>query len=214
MNFSAVQTQLSDLPTTFKRQATPFTQWLDALAAALTTFTAALDGLVLQTNFPSAQYGWVDVWGTIFGVQRRSNEPDSTYIARIQNTVIAAHVTPVAMLLWLSVIEGITAQLADSPVAVGYTLTLPSTLSTAQINAILLNLAYVRPAGMPFAVHVEAGGTYLNTVDYIGAPRATGIYLGGAFSIFPMSIPSATGNSLSIVPDLLFTDPTLNPGLS
>lgn len=213
MNFSAVQTQLNDLPGTFKRPGAPYTQWVDSLTALLTLFCQAVDGLLSQLVFSQSQYGWVDTWGIILGsIQRRPNEADSVYKARIQFMLLSWRANAVTMQNWLLNVEKITATVSENFPAVGYTVLFPPTLLNSQITQILLNLAYVRPAGVPFQAAVQSGGTYLNTVNYIGgAPRVTGAYLGGASIPFALSIPANTNNVVALLPDLLLTDPTLNP---
>lgn len=214
MNFAMVQAQLNDLPNTFKRPGPPYTQLIDALSAALTRFTNGSDGVMSQTSFLSAQYGWLDIWGLIANVLRRPNEADAVYQARILNTLIAPHATPVALFVWLLFIEGVTAVISENLPNVGYTITFPPTLLAAQLQQIILNLAYVRPAGMPFVAQQQTGGTFLDTVDYTDLARATGEFLGGAATALTAPLPASTNNATPLLPSLLMTDPTLNPSLA
>lgn len=213
MDFPQVQAQLNDLPQTFKRYDAPYTQWVDALTSALQIYTQAVDSLLAQLNFRNAAYSWNDAWGAITNVQRRSNESDVVYKARIQNTILAKHASPVAMLAWLSTIEMVTnALLTEAFPTVGYTITLPASLTTATITQILQNLNVVRPAGVPFNVLIQSGGTYLDTVNYMDAPRTTGAYFAGASAPYPLGLGAGQNNAVSLLPDLLFVDPTINPG--
>lgn len=213
MDFPAVQAVLNDLPDTFKRIGTPYTQFIDALTSALSLYTIASDSLVAQQNFNNAVYGWLDVWGLLCGVPRRPNEADSVYRARIKNTILSWHATPLAMITWLQVIEGLTATISEGFPAVGYTITLPPTLTAAQILAVLINFAYVRPAGVPFALGSSIGGLFQDTINYQGAERVTGSYLGQPTSLGSIGIPASTNNFVAQLPDLLFTDPNINPNL-
>lgn len=212
MNFAAIQKQLNDLPNTFKRPGTPYTQWVDALTALLDLYCQGVDGLMAQLTFSAAQYGWADVWGTILGIQRRSNEADSLYKSRMSATLLSWRANAVAMVNWLENIELVSASITEALPVVGYTVILSPALTATQISQILLDLAYVRPAGVPFNFSTLSGGTYLNTVNYVGAaPRVTGAYLGGSSAPQALSIPANTNNVSSLLPDLLLTDPTLNP---
>lgn len=213
MDFPAVQNQINDLPRTFKRDGAPYTNYVDAVTAGLFLFTQGVDGMMDQTDFAKAAYGWLDVWGLVLGIPRRMNEPDPTYRARIQNVILAPHGSPVAILSWLTLIEGIQAELLEALPALGYTITLPPNLTPDQITAILTNLARVRPAGVPFNVLVFATGTFLDTVNYLDAARVTGQYLGGSTTAYTLSIPAGTPNTVAGLPDLLLTDPTINPNL-
>jgi hypothetical protein len=212
MNFSAIQRQLNDLPPTFKRLGSPYGQWVDSLTALLALFCQGVDGLMAQLSFPAARYGWLDTWGTLLGIQRRPNEADSIYQARIQYTLLSWRANAVAMQNWLSNVEMVAGEVNENLPSVGYTVVLPPTLTSAQIAQIIADLAYVRPAGVPFNVLTQSGGTYLGTVNYMGgAPRVTGAYLGGAYISQPLNIAANTNNVVALLPDLLLTDPTINP---
>lgn len=211
MNFADIQKQLNDLPLTFQRPGAPYTQWVDALTALLALYCQGVDGLINQLTFANAQYGWVDTYGATLGIRRRNNEADQVYKTRMQNMLLTWRTNAVVMQNWLANIEMVSGSINENLPAVGYNVLLPATLTLAQIQAIILNLAYVRPAGVPFAALTAAGGTYLNTVNYVGgAPRSTGSYLGGAFNTQALGIGPNTNNVGAILPDLLFTDPTIN----
>lgn len=216
-----VQSQLMDLPPTFLRPGPPFNQYIDALAAALTFFCQSVDGLQSQTNFLKAIGGWLDIWGELAGIGRRANESDGVYMARIQETLLAWRDSVVAIQTWIQTVENVTVSITENLPSWGYNIIFPPTLTLAQITAILTNLKYVRPAGMPFQALLQQGGLFLNTVNYFGGPpgsnpplsQVTGAYLAASSVSLALSIPSSTNNALSLLPNLLFTDPTLNPSL-
>jgi hypothetical protein len=210
MDFPTVQAQLNDLPPTFKRLGAPYTQWIDSLTSGLFLFTQAVDAILAQLSFGNSQYGWVDVWGTIVDVPRRAQEADQVYKARIQNTILSRRGTPLAIIQWLSLIELVIATISENFPAVGYSLTFPPSLTPAQVQAIVNNLAAVRPAGVPFQVFGRVGGIYLNTVNYLGGTHTTGNYIAGNGAPLAVSIEASTNNSTSILPTLLLTDPTIN----
>jgi hypothetical protein len=82
--------------------------------------------------------------------------------------LLAPRDSPVAIELWLQIIEGVIGTVSQLLPNWGYTVNLPSTLTTAQLQQIIYDLAYVRPAGMPFNIASRTGGTYLDTVNYYG----------------------------------------------
>jgi hypothetical protein len=215
MDFSQVQAILNDLPTTFKRRGTPYTQLIDALTSGLLLFTQGSDGLLAQTNFANARYGWVDVWGAIAAIRRRNDESDFVYKPRIQNMILSPRLSPAAIAMWLLLVEQVNATVTESLPSVGYSVVLPPTLTTQQIQNILNTLAWVRPAGVPFQLGSVTGGSFLATVNYLGgAPRTTGAYLPGNSISVGVTLAASTNNETAILPDLLFTDPLLNPSLA
>lgn len=214
MNFTAVQYQLNDLPPTFKRPDVPYTQWVDSLTTGLTRMTTGQDGTVAQLLFTAAKYGWLDLWGNLFGLPRRQNEADSSYMARIAYSLVAGGGPPKAIAAWILATWGITVSVTERLPLVGYTITFPPIVTPAQVAAILTDIAHVRPAGIPFNVTIQSVGTYLNTINFLDAPDVTGAYLGATTSVASGSIYPATNNSPPLLPTLLLTDPLLNPGLA
>jgi hypothetical protein len=214
MDFAQVQTELNDLPTTFQRPGAPFTQWIDADTAGLYRYTQAADGTVSQASFLNAVYGWLDFWGLLFGIPRNTNESDAKYMARIVYTINTGAGSPNAITMFISFVFGITVTLQENLPTIGYTLVFPPTVTPTQIDTILAAIVCVRPAGVPITNVGMLIGSYLNSVNFIGAPRVTGAYLGGSGGSGGPAIPAATNNSSPLLPDLYLTDPFLNPGLA
>lgn len=214
MNFDEIVAQLNDLPSTYKRPGAPYTNFVEAIASALLLYTQASDGLFAQTDFNLAANGWIDVWGSLAGIPRRLNESDTVYKNRIRNMVLSHHATPISIVDWLRIVENVNGSVTENLPAIGYQITLPPTLLVPQIKQIIVDLAYVRPAGVPFKVVQESGNTFLNTVNYLGgAPRVTGAYLAGSVINVNALIGNGTTNAVGLLPDLLFTDPLINPNL-
>lgn len=217
MNFSQAQQNLNDLPSTFKRLNAPYTQWVDSLTSAIVRGTSAIDALNNQvTQISNAQFGWLDIWGLLFGIPRLTGEPDSHYLARIQYEVTAGAGTPCAIVNWIYAVWGISVTLTESFPAVGYSLKFPATLTLAQINIIVNSLVKIRPAGIPFTVQSAAisspDGPYLTTINFLNAPRTTGAFVGGEGEISPSStltLNPSTNNSQPLLPDIFLNDPAL-----
>ena len=166
MDFLTIINQLNDLPDTFRRPGTPYTWLIDSLATALYLMCQASDSLQAQYNFLTSTNGWIDVWGDLCGITRNLNESDLVYLPRIQNTLLAWRDSAVAIEKFLQVAENIQATVLEQN-PVGYKLLFPYLTDINRITQAVLDLKYVRPAGVPFTVFSEIG-TYLNTVDYYG----------------------------------------------
>lgn len=212
MNFAQVQQILTDLPRTFLRQGPPFTQLIDSLTAGNALWTQAADGILAQTNFGLAQGGWLDFWGLLFGVPRESFEADASYRNRIVFTVTSGNGTVLGIQLWVLIVWKVVAIVTErSPV--GYNIVFPATVTPAQIVQIVASIARVRPAGVPFGIFQQGTGTFLQTINFLNAPRVTGAFLsGGSGAPQSLLIPAATNNAQPLIPDLYLIDPTLNPG--
>lgn len=216
MNFTQIQTILNDLPSTFKRAGTnPFLQYIDSITAALTRGGLGSDGMAAEgLNFKVAQYGWLDTWGAIFNVVRQQSQADENYLTQINYTVNVQGGTPVQIIRWFLIVYGIIVSIQENIPNLGYVLTFPPTVGSAQLIQLLTSLAYVRPAGVPFTVNLEAVGTYLETINFLNAPRVTGAYMSSNAIGSVLGIPSSTNNAPSLLPDLFLVDPTLNPSFA
>ena len=214
MDFALVQQNLNDLPSTFLRDGTPFTQYMEALSAALTRDTSAVDQVLAQVaNYKNAQFGWVDLWGLLFNTPRQSDEADENYLSRIQFETTFGNGTPVGMAYWVLAVWRIAVTIQESLPNVGYSITFPSTVTDAQIAQIVESLARVRPAGVPITgLNRPSGeGLYLTTINFLGAAKVTGAFLSETSTGVGLSLYPATNNAVPILPDYLLTDPTLNP---
>lgn len=212
MNFEQVQYVLNNLPLTFQREGTPYTQWIDADTAGLFRYTQAADGVTSQAFFPNAQYGWLDFWGLLFGIPRNAGEADQKYFYRISYTINTGAGTPEAITLWIQNIFGISVEVEENFPEAGYSIVFPSTVTLAQVDTILQTLIYVRPAGVPItSVNVTNASIYLDTINYLETSRGEGSYLSAPSGGQSFSISSTTNNSSPLLPDLYLTDPLLNP---
>ncbi len=211
MDFPAVQETLNDLPPTFLRPDTTWTQLTDAITAALSRYTIGADGVDAQLNIHNARFGWLDVWGLLLGFPRRMNESDAVYLNRILYSLLIGGGPPIAIVQWIQNIWGITVTLAENFPAVGYQITFLPIVTQSQIDAILLDLARVRPAGVPFTTFITNVGTFLDTVNYLDAPKVAGAYLGGGGRTqLALNLIASTNNSPPLLPQILLTDPSLN----
>ena len=223
MDINQVNAQLSDLPSTFTRPGTPYTQWQDSWAEALALFTNGCDGVIAQTDFDGstyasgsgAQFGWLDVWGEIFGIVRNSNESDVLYAARISATLLAwVGTIPAIQACGMQILSTIVSVI-ENITSLGYSIVIPYSPTTAQLQFFVSALARVRPAGVPVTLGTTTGGIYLTTISYLGEnPSVAGAYLTAGVTYVSGLFGSNTNNSVPLLPDLLLTDQTINPTLS
>jgi len=212
VNFDEVMATLSDLPSTFTRSTAWYTQLIDSLAAALTFYTQNADATMDQVaNFTNAWGSWLDVWGLLFGFPRLDGEPDITYSARIQNTLLAWVGTVPAIEAWLALYVTGTTVTENSPGS-GYALTFPGSVTLAQIRTFLVSFNRIRPVGVPFSMQQAGLGLYLGTDEFFGDGRVVGNYLTASSTPVGLNIAASTPNSAVVLPTLLLTDPSLNSG--
>lgn len=213
--FSDVLGQINDLPDTFTRPGSVFQMIQAAKAAALFHYTDSSSALMAQTGFSTAQGVWVDVWGKLFGIPRNSAESDEAYVNRIRTTLSSGRATPVAIALFLLLIFNLQATITEDLVHVAWSFVLSAPLPQNALFALLQNLAYVRPCGVPMTFGTGGkGGLFLGTVNYLGAPKTTGAYLETPSAQNSGPVPAYTNNSVPLLPTTFLSDPTLNPGLA
>lgn len=202
--------QLNDLPTTFTRLSLPYQQVIDALNAGMSRFATSSDSISAQT-FLQAQYGWLDVWGEIYSIQRLAGESDGSYRARITFTLLAWVGTVPSLEQWATLMLGASITVTEN-VGLGYVLTFPGTLTLAQINGFLAGLVRVRPAGVPFTVAQEEIGLFLDTINYLDVYGVVGGYLSEGAAAVGSTLSALTNSTQPLIPEYYFSDPILNAG--
>jgi hypothetical protein len=214
MDYPTVTARLNDLPSPFKRNGPPYTWLIDSIGWQLAMFTLAADATSQQVlAFGPALDGWLDVWGLLWGVPRQQQEANSSYSLRIARTVLAWVGTLPAIQAWVNFYApggSVTENLPN----VGYVITFPSNMTTAQITAFLLSLNRIRPAGVPFIVVQATGGITLGTDIFLATGAPKGAYLSAAVTTLALPIGPATNNTSPLLPTCVFSDPTLNPSLA
>jgi hypothetical protein len=213
MDLSSVMGVLNDLPSTFRRAGPPYTQFLDSVTMALCRFTEAADATETQIRSWTAGPvdGWLDVWGLLFGVPRYPNESNIPYYTRVQRTVQAWVATVPAVQIWVQFYAagGVVTENVGS---VGYTITIPASLSVTLLRQFLSSFNRIRPAGVPFAVYQIGLGTYLGTVDFTADGMIVGDYLALGTQALPLNLDPMTLSNRPLLPMTIATDPVLNPG--
>lgn len=215
MDLGAIYGVLGDLPSTFRRAGAPYTQFVDSTATSLVELTAGADAVWTQVLvFGNALDGWLDTWGLLWGIPRTDNEGNGPYAVRIQETVLAVVGTMPGMQIWIDLFAP-GGSVAENASGLGYKITLPPSMTSAQIDAFLLTLNRVRPIGVPFTVEQLSAGTFLGTIAFLGSgSRVPGDYLSANPTSVGLPIGANTLSARPLLPSLLFVDPTINPSFA
>lgn len=216
MDFSQITAQIADLPSAFTRPGAVYQQLQNSFSGALLRGCSASDGIIGQLGFQNATGVWLDAWGKLYGLSRKANEADSVYKARITFTLLCGKGPPIAIRTFVETAEGIPdATIVENLPNVGWNMNITTSVSSETLNQVANDVVYVRPAGVPFGpFSVLRGGSYLGTVNYLGAGRVTGAYIFNPLTTFNFAIPESTNNSLSQLPTTFLSDPTINPSLA
>lgn len=214
MDAAAVQYYLNDLPKTFKRPGTGYAQWMASLGFGVSSWTEASDAVMAQVSFTQAQWGWLDVWGQLFGIPRLNEESDAGYLPRIQALLILRGATPVSIRSFMQVLYGVNCTIVEQFGSVTWLLKLNSPVPGVSYNALATALGRVRPAGVPFTpFQIAAGGCFISTVNFLGGSRVPGSWINTATTPQGFTLSAGTPNSVPLLPTSYLTDPTLNPTL-
>lgn len=210
MNYQQILSILSDLPGTFQRPGTVYQSILQSFTSACARNTIAIDALISQISLPTANWGWLDAVGNLFGIPRNPYEIDPSYRSRIQATLIAPHVTPTAMENFIQAVLGISVIISENFTNATYQLEFSSPVSTQDLQNIVNALIWVRPAGIPFLpIYTVSGGLFLNTVNFFGVKRVSGSYLVQSRTSVDINIAPNTDNPQAMLPTVYLTDPLI-----
>ena len=209
MDFPTVLSRLFDLPGTFLRDDPVFISWENSMAFQLSEYCSTVDALAPMAVFSSANFGWLDVWGELFGIARNGNESNLSYFQRISETLQSPVGSASAIQVWSTMYWGSLVTVTEN-FSPGYQINLPSSINSAQLPQYVANLARIRPAGVPFTIGQSSEYTYLTTYKYLTGPRDAGAYLGGSNQEISVQILQPTINSQPILPAVLLSDPLLN----
>ena len=216
MDWSAVNAVLSSLPATYLRSGSTFTSWQNSVVAGAAKMTNGVDSIAAQVTFQNATGNWLNVWGRMLGVIRNSNESDTAYSTRISNTMLAWRGTVPGIEAYASQVLGFSATVTENLPSVGWNLILPygTALSSYQEANLPANLAFVRPAGVPYTIRQVSGGLFLSTGNFLSGTMFPGSWLKPVSEISGYTVPSTTNNLVPTLPTTWLTDPTINPSLA
>ena len=213
MQFPDVQATLNDLPDTFTSTTGVYPQLVDSWTTALALFTTSSDGIAAQADFNSAVGGWIDAWGLAFNIGRLATESDYIYRARIVALLNAIVGTLPAIQIWIALYAPGASVAVNDPLP-GYTISLPLTITSLQYQQFFDGLQYIRPVGVPVIIAALRGGLFAGTTTFAGLDTVMGSYLDTGTSVVSPPWSAVVNNASLRIPDLLLTDPVLNPSLA
>ena len=213
MDMQSVLATLNDLPSTFKRNGPPYTQFVDSLASALALYTIGADATFSQaTVFDNAVDGWLDIWGLLFGIPRDQNQANATFQLHIKSVMNAWVGTVPAVQAWMDLFAP-GGNVVENQSG-GYVLLFSGATPLTQIQSFLRLFNRIRPNGVPFQIEQSGLGLYLGTEEFLGDGRVVGNYLTALSSVVAALVPVSTANAVPLLADLLLSDPTINPNLA
>lgn len=183
---------------------------LQGEAISFQPFVDGVLGLSNQININTANYGWLSLWGSLFGVPRNSNESDSFYRKRILSTLQTSVGTLFSIATLGQTIFGQTITVTDQAGVLGYKIILPANASPAQISAFQGSLAKVRPVGVPFSLYQVIGEKNIDTTFFVSGLENDAYYLNTSTVSLPLNISDYNINSTASFPVDLLTDPLLS----
>jgi hypothetical protein len=214
MDYLTVLSRIGDIPATFLRNGNPFTAWQTAQALQLSEFSYGSDALVPQMTFTSSNFGWLDVWGELFGIPRNPDEANSVYQNRITETLKSPVGTLYAIRAYGFLYFGKQITVLENLSGLGYIINLPTNIDVDAVPQFIINLERIRPAGVPFTLELLTNNAFVNSFQYLNGQSFAGTYLGGNLLSSLYNIPEPITNSQPILPSLLITDPILSNTLA
>lgn len=216
MRYSNVLYQINDLPRTYKRSGSVYVSWSQSLTAGLVNYTDADRSVIEMSNFANATGPWLKFWGMLFGnIPKLQNQTDAQYKVYITNTLLTNKNTPLAIQNYVDMVYNVQSVVEEFFPKVGWALALNTPINAQELADLSISLNFVRPAGVPVMPSmILTGGLFLGTINYVNRERVTGSYLGNPTRTLTFTMNGSTDNSLSQLPTLYLTDPTLNPILN
>lgn len=144
------------------------------------SFSEALKQLYLST----AEQGWLDQWGAIFGVPRLPGETDAYYRNRIAKEIFALKVNNIHLAALVFAVTGYSVDIVDgdSPKTFKVYVTAKDTISDVAKAAIKAAIsrykaagsvpAYYAPSGILYTSTADNHGTFTNNAQYVVGPKA------------------------------------------
>lgn len=209
MDYTEVNSQLEDLPSTFQRFGPIFAGLISSLSAALTRSTTSIDALTpANISLPTAKWGWLDAIGKLYGIQRNQFETDPQYRTRLLGTLTATRGTPQSIVNFIKLALNLNATITEDFNTVSYQINFTNPQSQQTLQQIAIAINWVRPAGVPFLpLYQLRGGLYLNTLNYFGTKSVTGAYFARPAISINITLAANTNNPTPLLPTQYLSDP-------
>ena len=147
MQYPVVASRINDVPPPFTRPDVNYASLQASLALALSDYSLPADSVVSQALYSTSSGGWLNVWGQLLGFPRYPSEADSVYRARVLASLVAPVGSVYAVQTFASSYFGTSITVSENNP--GYTIVVPSYVTTSQISGFAAALARVRPVGVP-----------------------------------------------------------------
>ncbi len=208
MNFQQTEQILTDLPNTFRRYGSLFNAIILGFAIACARNNIAIDSIYQNIYTNNARWGWLDVFGQLYGILRNQYETDPQYRVRLIGTLTAPHGTPFAISQFLNLALGLNTNITENFVSPSFSINFSSPVTTSTLQNVVNSINWVRPAGIPFQpLYTQTGGLFLETINYLGITKVTGSYLSAPHTTVNVAVSPSTPNPVCILPTTYFTDP-------
>ena len=208
MDFLDVQTQITDLPSTFKRFGFIFAGLIQSFSAALARGTTSMDQLPNNINMNFAKWGWLDAIGKLYGILRNPNENNNQFRDRLLGTLTATRGTPQSIVNFLQVALNLNTSITENFDLVSYQLNFSKAINTQTLQKVAVALQWVRPVGVPFLPFFQLkGGLYLSTLNYFRVQKVTGSYLGKPSVSILVNLAANTNSPEALLPTTYLADP-------
>lgn len=214
MTYEEALQVLMTIPDTFRRVGPNYDSWHASKMTAIARFVSGDDSIIAQlSSVSSANLRWLDTFGLLFGVKRRSGERDSTYASRVQKTCVANHCSPLNIVAFLSLTLAIDSGVEENLPEVGWSLNLANAGDLTDESSISDTLIRVRPAGVPFSYAYPTGGLYMTSNVFRDKPFGYGSFLSSGTKTREPTTGGSTNAATSPLPTVFLTDTTINPSL-
>lgn len=205
---------VTSLPETFRRVGSNYSVWQTSQMIAIARFISGDDSIISQiVSVDAATAKWLDTFGELLGISRKSRESDSAFAARVQATCVANHCSPLNIIAFLSFSMNITTEVTESFPDVGWVLSVSDSNVLTDEATLADTLVRVRPAGVPFVYEYPSGGLYMTSNVFRNRPLGYGAFLSDATKTKTPTEGGATNAATSTLPTVFLTDPVINPTL-
>lgn len=211
MTYDEALQVLRKFPETFRRVGPNYSAWEASEMTALARFVSGDSSIISQiSSITTAHLKWLDVFGQLMGIARKTREQDSVYATRVQKTCVADHCSSLNIISFLALSMNLTATISESLPDVGWTLELPDSTALTDEAALAAQLVRVRPAGVPFGYTYPSSGLYMTTNVFRDKPLGYGSFMVASVGSKTPTMGGSTNAALSDLPTPFLTDPVIN----
>lgn len=199
---------MSDLPDTFQRFGPIYKAILLGFVVSLARNNISIDQFAQNLTVFNAKWGWLDVYGKLYGILRNQYETDPQYRTRLQGTLSAPHGSPLAISQFIQLALSLKTYITENFTDVNYQINFNTAVNTNTLQQVANAINWVRPAGIPFLpLYQQTGGLFLDTINFFNVLHVSGTYLAQPHINANVTIAANTDNPISLLPSTYLTDP-------